>query len=376
VTRRLVPQHRVPLGRRVLFGDGRRGLLTVGGVAAALLLALVLQAVVDGALARVTYYPRTSPADVVVSQAGVRTMHMSTSTLPPAVMTLVGEVDGVRWAAPLWFTSGAVGGPRGRLVAYVIGYEPTGRGGPATLVAGRAPGPGEVVVDDLAAEQLGLSLGSTVTVLGASLTISGVTTGSTSITNTTAFVSRDQFALLRALPTSYLLVGGDGSTSPESLAERLRTTLPGVTVQTREQFVASETRLIRDMTADLLRLMNLVGLLVAVAVIALGLLTSVVARVRDYAVLKALGAPTRRLVATVTAQVLWTVTLALVMATVGAFALALVVPRLTPTVTLVLTPGNVVRAGLVAAAAGLLAALLPLKRLARVDPITAFREHR
>jgi len=87
----------VPVGRRVLFADRRRGALTVAGAAAALLLVLVLDAIFAGALARVTAYIRTSPADVFVSQAGVRTMHMSASALPPGAPARVAEVSGVAW---------------------------------------------------------------------------------------------------------------------------------------------------------------------------------------------------------------------------------------------------------------------------------------
>ena len=112
------PAHRPmghgPVGRRVLFADRRRGALTVAGVAAALLLVLVLDAVFAGALARVTYYIRTSPADVFVSQAGVRTMHMSASALPPDTANRAAAVPGVAWVAPIGYTSGAVGGPTGR----------------------------------------------------------------------------------------------------------------------------------------------------------------------------------------------------------------------------------------------------------------------
>jgi putative ABC transport system permease protein len=130
------------------------------------------------------------------------------------------------------------------------------------------------------------------------------------------------------------------------------------------------------MSADLLRLMSLIGLLIALAVIALGLLTSTLARLRDYAVLKALGAGTARLAGTVASQVLWTVALALLAATGLALLLTAVLPAVAPTVQLTVTAGSVARLGLAGLAAGTLAALLPLRRLATVDAATAFQESR
>lgn len=377
VTAGLTVARQVPVGRRVLFADRRRGALTVVGVAAALLLVLILDAVFAGAIARVTYYIRTSPADVFVSQAGVRTMHMSASALPAAAVARATQVPGVAWAAPISYNSGAVGGPLGRQLTYLIGYDPaTGRGGPATLAAGRAPRAGEAVIDQLAAGQLGLGIGSTATVLGVPLRVSGLSTGGTSITNTTVFVSLAQFAAIRGPALSYLLVRARPGVGADRLARALSDSLPGATVQTRQQFADSEARVVTDMSADLLRLMSLISLLIAVAVIALGLLTSTLARLRDYAVLKALGASTRRLAGTVGSQVLWIVGLGLATATALAVLLAAVLPALAPTVQMTVTAANVARLGVAALVAGTVAALLPLHRLARVDAATAFQESR
>ena len=368
---------RVPVGRRVLFADRRRGALTVAGVAAALLLVLVLEAVFAGALQRVTFYIRTSPAEVFVSQSGVRTMHMSASALPPGTADRAAAAPGVAWVAAIGFTSGAVGGPDGRQLTYVIGYDPaSGRGGPSRLVRGRAASDGEAVVDELAAEQLGLRVGSTATVLGVPLRVAGMSSGGTSITNTTVFVTRDQFAAIRGPAASYLLVGAASGVAADALARQLAAAIPGVTVQTREELAASEARIVTDMSADLLRLMSLIGLLIALAVIALGLLTSTLARLRDYAVLKALGASPSRLVGTVASQVVWTVALGLAAAAVAALLLAAALAMLVPTVQLTVTPGSVGRLAAAALLAGAVAALLPLQRLAAVDAATAFRESR
>ena len=370
-------RRRVPLGRRVLFGDRRRGALTITGVAVALLLVLVLDALRVGALERVTAYIRTSRADVVVSQEGVRTMHMSASALPEDTADKAATVPGVAWAAPVAFTSTAVDGPDGRLLTYLIGYDTlTGRGGPVRIEEGRAPGRGEALVDDAAASALDLAVGSAATVQGVALTVVGLVSGGTSITNTTVFVSAEQYAYMVAPTVSYVLVAGDGSAHTDELAAEVAEALPGTTVQTREQFIASESAVVGDMSADLLTLMDLVGYLIALAVVALGLMTSTLDRLRDYGVLKALGAPTRRLAGTVTSQVLWITGLAVAIATMLAVVLSALVPLLAPTVQLSVTAGSVASAATGALAAGLIGALLPVWRLARIDAATAFRSRR
>lgn len=369
---------RVPVGRRFLFAERRRAVLTVVGVAAALLLVLVLRGIFAGAIDRVTYYIRTSPADVFVSQAGVRTMHMSSSTVPTAAVRRLAAVPGVAWVSPIGFTSGSVAGPDGRQLSYLIGYDTaTGRGGPAHLASGRAPRLGEAVLDEQAAESLGIRLGARVTVLGARLRVVGFSTGGSSITNTTVFVTRSQFTAIRPTPgVSYVLVGTSPGTAPETVAHRLATAVPAVTAQTREDFAASEARIVTDMSADLLKLMSTIGLLIALAVIALGLMTATLNRIRDYAVLKALGARTRSLAAAVTVQVLWTVALAALVAAGLAQLLAWLLPLAAPAVQITVTAASLAQTTVGALAVGLLAALWPLRRVANVDAATAFRETR
>lgn len=368
---------RVPVGRRLQFADPRRATLTVLGAAASLLLVLVLGGIFAGAVDRVTYYIRTSPADVFVSQAGVRTMHMSASALPADIATDAARVPGVAWASRIGFASGSLAGPGGRQLTYLIGYDPTsGRGGPARLVAGRAPRLGEAVLDEQAADQLGVRLGTRFTVLGAPVTAVGLSSGGSSITNTTVFVGLDTFAGIRGPQPAYVLVGTTPGVDPDRVARRLERALPAVTAQTREEFAESEARVVTDMSADLLRMMSTIGLLIALAVIALGLVTATLNRLHDFAVLKALGSTTRRLAGAVAVQVAWTVALATAVATGAAVVLAQVLPAVAPAVDIVITPAAVVRVASLTVVVGLVAALWPLRRIAAVDAATAFREDR
>ncbi|MBS42910.1 MAG: hypothetical protein CMH83_09970 [Nocardioides sp.] len=375
--RRALATGAVPVGRRFLFADRRRATLTVLGVAASLLLVLVLGGIFAGAVDRVTYYIRTSPADVFVSQAGVRTMHMSASTLPADTPERVADIPGVAWAAPIAFASGSVAGPQGRQLSYLIGYDTrTGRGGPTRLVAGRTPAAGEAVLDEQAAKQLGVHVGDQFTVMGTSLRAVGFSTGGSSITNTTVFVELSEFGRIHDDRVSYVLTGLDPGADPEAVTDRIEAEVGGVTAQTREQFADSEARIVTDMSADLLRLMSSIGLVIALAVIALGLMTATLNRLRDFAVLKALGARTPRLAAAVAVQVLLTVVLASTVATTAALGLAWLLPLAAPAVQISITTAAVAQTTTTALLVGLIAALWPLRRIAALDAATAFRETR
>ena len=206
------------------------------------------------------------------------------------------------------------------------------------------------------------------------MTAVGFSSGGSSITNTTAFVDLGTLARIRGPQPAYVLVGTIGGADPAGVAHRLERTLPGVTAQTRGQFATSEARVVTDMSADLLKMMSTIGLLIALAVIALGLMTATLNRLRDFAVLKALGSTTRRLAGAVAVQVTWTVALAAAVATTAAVALAQVLPSVAPAVDIVITPAAVARLTVSTAVVGMVAALRPLRRIAALDAATAFRE--
>lgn len=364
---------RVSLARKNLFQDRRRALLSVLGVGAALLLVLVLDGVFAGAMHSVTAYMRTSPAAVFVAQKDVRTMHMSQSALPPETVAAVRRVDGVAWAEGLRYTTATVEADNDTRLTYVLGYDTaTGRAGPRRISEGRAPAAGEVVVDATAAEELGVTVGDEVNLLGRPFRISGLSTNGTNMVNTTVFIRTEDFAKVRGASYAYVLAGTKSGVSADELARRVANALPDTTVQTRAEFVRQEGRIVRDMAADVMAIMSIIGFLIALAVVGLTLFTATLGKLREYGVVKALGAGSGRLAATVVAQAAWSVALGLVVAVVLSVVVGAAIGALTPNVEVLLEPGSVIRTGIGALVIGGIAALLPLRRVVRVDPATAF----
>lgn len=363
----------VPLARRNLFCDRRRLLLAVGGVGVAMLLVLVLDGIFTGSMRQVTGYIDDLPADIIVSQKGVRTMHMSSSAVDADVADRARDVPGVAWVDTIYYTTTVVRSGSQRQLTYVIGYDvAANRSGPRQLVSGGPPGPGQVVLDETAAQSMGVNVGDTVTLLGHTYVLSGLTTGRTSIVNTTTFMSADDYKAVRPPAVSYVLVGTDPGISPETVRRNLAEALPGATVQTRAEFSRQEAQIVRDMAADVMQIMTIIGFLIALAVVGLTLFALTLAKLREYAVAKALGASGRHLGRTVIAQGAWIVVLALVVAVVATFVLAAVVGALTPKVSIVVALGSVVRTAMLGLAVGALGSVTPLRRIMTVDPASVF----
>jgi putative ABC transport system permease protein len=365
---------RVPLARRALLEDRRRAALAAGGVAAALLLVFMLQGIFDGAMRQVTAYLRSSPAAVIVSQKNVRTMHMSVSALAPDTPAAVAQIEGVAWAEGIRFTTTfLVAGDGNQQLSYVIGYDVDGRSGPRRLTSGHAPRTGEIIIEEIAADRLGLSVGDRVTVFGDEFRVSGLFRGGTSITNSTAFIDTRDFAARRGDSIAYVLAGAEQGVDADRLSQRVAAALPADTVQTRAQFAHEEASLVKDMSADLMQIMSTIGFLIALAVIGLTLFTLTLAKLREHAIVKALGGRNRRLAAVVLAQAAWSVGLAVALSTVLAVALGKLVGRINPAVSIAIEPASVTRIALAALVIGVLGAVIPLRRVAVVDPASAFR---
>ena len=364
---------RVPLARRALFQDRRRALLATGGVATTLLLVLLLDGIVAGGMRQVTAYVRSSPADVIVAQDGVRTMHMSVSALPTDTIAAVRDVDGVAWAEGLRYASSTVTTADGRQLSYVFGYDPAGRLGPERLTSGQPPRGGEALLDEVAAARIGVGVGDPVQVFGEWFAVSGLFDDGTSMVNTTTFITADDYTRLRGPAVAYVFAGAEAGTASDELADRVAAALPQATVQTRGEFVREEAAIVGDMAADLLQIMSIVAFLIALAVIGLTLFTLTLAKLREHAVLKALGSRNHGVAAIVLAQAAWTVAAALAAATGLGLAIGALVGRVAPALVVAIEPGSVIRAGIGGLIVGALGSIVPLQRVLAVDPATAFR---
>ena len=362
----------VPLARRNLTRQRLRFALSVAGVGLALLLVLALDGVYNGILRQVTAYPDNAGAPVIVSQRGVTTMHMATSAISGDVVDGIRADRRVSRAEPILYVT-VILGDRNPAGVYLIGYD--GAGGPWRMAGGRAPRAGaEVVVDKITAERLGVRLGDSIRLLGRDVRIVGLAGGTGSVVSAVAFVHRASFrhAARTGDTASYVLVWPREGVPAAEVAAGLERDHP-VTAQTRAEFSSSERRVVSDMSTGLIRGMLVIGFVVGVAVAALSMYTATTARLREFAVLKAIGMRNGALYGMVSRQAVLTVGGGLLVAGVLLTLLAVVIPLAQPSVTLVVTGQSLVRVAVITAAIAIAAALLPARRVARVDPASVYR---
>jgi putative ABC transport system permease protein len=302
---------------------------------------------------------------------------MVASTLPDSVVDEVSAVDGVTTVTPILEAIDTVGAGEERAVVYVIGLPAeASMGGPWEIAEGSARvGPGEIIVDRGLARNAGVTIGDTVDVLGGEARIVGLSRGTASLVNSVAFVSFDDFRTMRgdAPVVSFVLVKIAGDASPGAVAADIERLVPGVTAQSRSDFVDQERRLVTDMSADVISIMSVVGFVVALAVVALTIYIATLAGRREYGVLKALGARNRVLYRVVLVQAAISVAVGFAIGMAFTALLAFAIGRTDLNLELAITAASLVKVGLFAAVIAGLAAILPIRQVGGVDPAIVFR---
>ncbi len=361
---------RVPLARRNVLADRRRLLASVAGVGLAVMLILLLDGMWAGIRQQTTLYTDNAGADLYVLQPGVRDLTAGASTLPLSAVDTVRAEPDVAWAAPVR-TAYIILQLHGEKVAVsVVGSVPGQHGGPWSLMAGRTMNADdEIVIGSLLADRHGIRVGDRLDVMGHALRVVGLA-DTNGFMMSYVFVTHAAIDALSATPasTSVILIG---TAQPATVMTRLRA--DGLNVLDRDTVAGNNQKFAVGIFGSPIRLMVGIGLAAGTMIIALTAYTTIVERRREYGIVKAMGATGRRLVALALGQTLTLAALGLI-AGLGLFVAgrAMIVWS-RPQFTVVLTAGAVGRAAIAALAMALLAAIVPARRLAALEPAVAYR---
>lgn len=360
----------VPLSRRNLFAERRRLLASMIGVGLAVMLILLLDGLWAGLRQQATVYTDRAGADLYVLQPGIRDLTAGASTIPLTAVDRVKSDPEVAWATPVR-TAYVILTLHGRKVAvYVVGSGSPDHGGPWSLVSGRRPrADDEVTVGALVARRHGIGVGDQISVMGTRLRVVG-TSDSSGFMLDYVFVTHRALTGLVGTPdaTSAILIG---TSNPAGVARRLRS--DGLNVLARDTVAQNNLALATGIFGSPIRLMVGIGLAAGTLIIALTAYTVINERRREYGILAALGATRARLVKLALVQTLALAGMGLVAGLVLFIVGRVLIVGLRPQFQVVLTPGAVGRAAAAALLMALLAAILPARRLAALEPAAAFR---
>lgn len=230
-------------------------------------------------------------------------------------------------------------------------------------------------MDRSVAEKSGVELGALVEILGEELEVVGLTEGTSSLVNSIAFISQEDFETTRGSydTFSFLLVKVREGESAQAVSDRIRVRVRDVTVQTREQFSGQERQVVKDMSTDVVTIMNLIGFMIGLAVMALTVYTSTLSRRHEYGMLKALGARNRDVYFTVLVQAMLSTLLGFSFGWAITWLLTLAIPFTGLALTVIINPNSLIKVAVVSLLLAGLSAMIPISQIAHLDPAMVFR---
>lgn len=360
----------VPLARRNVLADPRRLAASTAGVGLSIMLILLLSGLWAGVEAKTTVYEDNTGADLFVAQGGTRNFFSSVSVVPVKLADTLRKDPAVSWAAPVRGMFSVVELHDRKVPAYVIGFEPGREGGPWKVLDGRAPRTAdEIAIGQVFRQRHGLDVGDTLKILGRPFRVVGIADADMFMTSF-AFMTREASDSLLNSPTttSFVLVATD---KPDVVRQHVQDL--GFAALDRGELKTNDLAVVARPFSVPIRVMVAVAFAVGSLVIALTAYSAIVDRSREYGIIRALGAGRGRLYRLAVTQ---TLALAGLGFLAGGFMFGLgraVLVALRPQFAIVLTPQIVIRTGLVALGMGLVAAVVPARRLARLDPAEAYR---
>jgi putative ABC transport system permease protein len=228
-------------------------------------------------------------------------------------------------------------------------------------------------VDDVLARTAGIGLDDEVLVGDRPMTVSGISSGGNQVIYQLSFVSKDDARAILGLPgiVNFGLVTTEEGREQEVI-DNIKT-LSDVTAFEGQEFARSSRKLLQRSMLPILSVMLGLVFIVGAVVVGLTIYTATIEKEREFGVMKALGAPNRRLIAVVVEQSLVCCIVGFIIGEIAVLAASRLAERLVPQFVTLIRWQDALIVLVAAAIMSVIAAYLPLQRVLRVDPLRVFK---
>ena len=360
--------------KNLLVHTGRFGLALVG-ITSSVVLVLLLMGLYAGWSDNMAAYFRHVEVDLWVGRGGSSDLFHTLSLLPTSEESLLRNTEGVASVSSFIgrLIESEVRGQRTH--TYIVGVDDE-RNGPVRIIEGRTvQQDGEIVIDHVFARNEKLYLGDSLTAAGEALRVVGIAQDGNCFLYQYSFVTLAQARQLFDLAgqVNFFHVRLTPTADIAEVASRIEDNLLFVSVFSKEQFLRNNLSLTGDNFLPILRVLEIIGVLVGITVISLTVYTLTVERSSEYGVLKAVGAPDRVLYWTAAQQAVvcglfgWFIGVPL------NFGVVQLAQYLVPEFPANFYPQHAVWMLGGTLGMSLIAAVIPVRHITRIDPLVAFK---
>jgi putative ABC transport system permease protein len=363
----------VPVARRNLLAEKGRLLMSVGGVAFAVLLILLVLSLYRGWSEAGGLFEKL-PGDVWLAQAGTDDPLRTTSFLPADRLDTLTALPGVRMVVPVYARRIAVRPGDSELNVYLLALDAPPRAAASPAAQRFLPRRGAIVVDSVFAGEAGLRVGDRLDVLGRSLVVERIEPGGNPIFEI-AFMNGDDGRELLALDgyVSYYLITVDPGADAGAVARGATAAVPGSEARTAADFANATRDLVSQGFLPVVGALVAIGFAIGGAVIALTIYTATIEKARDFGVLKAIGADDSFLYRIVLQQSVGVGAAGAALGVALSSLAATLIRRDVPEFVTDLQPLDAAAVFAIAVVLAAAAAIVPVRRISRIDPAMVFR---
>ncbi len=256
----------------------------------------------------------------------------------------------------------------------LVGFDTeSGMGGPVKMNEGKAvPGPGEVIVDEALSQRYGVEIGDTIGAGGRDWRVVGKSSGGDFVTAATIFVALDEaqsVLQMEGFATFFLLKMSD---RPALWARVIEDRQPGILAITSDDFAAATRDRILGDVIPILTVILILAFIVGLAVAGLTIYTATVEKAREYGILKAVGFSNGYLYRVVFEQSLVTGLMGFILGAGLTILLGPFMQDIVPQFVIFIRWQDMLAVAGSTLLMSILAAYIPIRRLAAIDPVAAF----
>lgn len=367
----------ISVARKNLFAEKTRLAISVGGVAFSVLLILMLTGLYQGWSQKMGAYVEAVDTDIWVAQSGTGDMFHSVSIIDRNIKSNLEKISGV----------GEVQEFIGRRVTfkingeekvfYLVGIDANDKtGGPAKIISGKKiPDLGEIIIDEVFAKENNLKLDGKLILFDQDFVIKGIASGGNMGFFQYAFFSKQDARKNFKMENfaNYFLVKTESGQNISSIQDEIKNKIPLLTTFTKTKFVEENKRFLKEAFIPILSVLVGIGFVVGVSVIGLTIYTSTIEKAREFGVLKAIGATNWQLYKIIFSQSFYAGIIGYLVGIGLAFGSSYFITRYEPRFITFFRPYDLGWIFIAAILMSLLAAYLPLRRIASIDPAQVFK---
>jgi putative ABC transport system permease protein len=369
----------VSIARRNLFHDYLRLFISLGGVAFSVFLMLFVFGLYNGFEHVLVSYVYNQDGEIWIAKEGTKDFWRGGGLMPNTIadeLMTFNDITDVNKLTILSIYDAKTKYDEKNLTIKLVGYNPqTGVGGPWKIVEGKdTVDKGEIIVDVVLARRNDVRINDLITIRDRDFTVVGISEFTNIFLWQYVFISYQDISELFGIEglSSFFVVKVRDPRFTKSVIENIENSYE-VNVFDKFEFMDNNKKLIREGFIAIFVAILILGIIVGTTFVALTIYTLTIERIKEYGILKALGATKNQLYAIIFEQSL---TISLLSYLIGSICLIIVfsISRVTvPELATIMSPNAFIYVLGASIIISLLASYIPIRKVSKIDPLIIFR---